>query len=49
MSKSTALEPGLRMDEQGFDEADRLRYLVAEARQALEKVGLGAFDVGTVR
>jgi len=29
-----------RMVEQGFDESDRLRYLVAEARKALEKVGL---------
>lgn len=28
-----------RMDAQGFDESDRLRYLVAEARQALEKIG----------
>jgi hypothetical protein len=38
-----------RMDDQGFDESDRLRYLVAEARQALEKLGtelatLAAFD-----
>jgi hypothetical protein len=28
-----------RMDEQGFDEGDRLRFLVVEARKALEKVG----------
>jgi hypothetical protein len=37
------------MDDQGFDESDRLRNLVAEARQALEKIGvelatLAAFD-----
>lgn len=29
-----------RMDAQGFDESDRLRYLVAEGRQALEKIGM---------
>lgn len=29
-----------RMDEQGFDEGDRLRYLVAEARNALEQMGI---------
>jgi len=28
------------MVKQGFDESDRLRFLVAEARKALEKVGL---------
>jgi hypothetical protein len=29
-----------RMDQQGFDEGDRLRCLVAEGRQALEKIGI---------
>jgi hypothetical protein len=29
-----------RMDEQRFEESDRLRCLVAEARKALEKVGV---------
>jgi hypothetical protein len=29
-----------RMDEQGFDESDRLRCLVAEARETLEKIGI---------
>jgi len=29
-----------RMDDQRFDESDRLRFLVTEARKALEKVGL---------
>jgi hypothetical protein len=29
-----------RMDEQGFDEGDRLRYLVAEAHKALEQMGI---------
>jgi hypothetical protein len=28
------------MVEQGFDEGNRLRYLVEEARKALEKVGM---------
>jgi hypothetical protein len=29
-----------RMDEQGFDKSDRLRFLVEQARQALEKIGI---------